>query len=257
MDPTRSPSSLSASERAALRNDGYVVRRGLVPAALVTSARHAINASLGSNGIPPEQLPVFRARTFTPELVTAPELMALFAGPVAALAEAALGPGNVRPPREAQIALRFPTTGGGSPAVPHIDGISAPGNGVPPGTLFHFTALAAVFLSDVRGDDRGNFTVWPGSHHKVAAHFRAHGPQSMVDGFPALELGAPRAIEAEAGDALLAHYALAHGIAPNAGPDVRYAVFFRLFHRDHESFGTRVLTEPWAEWPGVVEPGTV
>ncbi|HEY0709969.1 MAG TPA: hypothetical protein VGG33_24360, partial [Polyangia bacterium] len=95
---------------------------------------------------------------------------------------------------------------------------------------------------------RGNFTGWPGSHHKVAAHFRAHGPESVVGGFPDLDLGPPRAIEAQAGDALLAHYALAHGIAPNTGPDVRYAVFFRLYHQSHEAFGTAPLTNLWTEW---------
>jgi hypothetical protein len=245
-------SPLSPAEKRALRDEGYVVRRGLVAREQVLSARRAINASLGSNGISPEQLPVFRARTFTPELVAAPELLGLFtASPLASFAEAALGVGNVRPPKEAQIALRFPTTGNASPAVPHIDGISAPGNGVPPGMLFHFTALAAVFLSDVTDPNRGNFTVWPGSHHRVAEHFRAHGPQSMVAGFPELDLGQAHAIQAAPGDALLAHYALAHGIAPNTGPDVRYAVFFRLYHRDHENFGTQPLTDLWAEWPGV------
>ena len=45
-------------------------------------------------------------------------------------------------------------------------------NGVAAGTIYHFTALAAVFLSDVDEPFAGNFTVWPGSHRALAALLR-------------------------------------------------------------------------------------
>jgi hypothetical protein len=244
--------ALDAAQRRALREDGYVLLPGAIPRALVEAALRAINHSLGSEGIARDQLPSFRARTFTPELRTAPAILDLFLrSPLAAAAEAALGAGKVQPPSEGQIALRFPTAEPGSPAVPHIDGISTPANGVPPGTLYHFTALGGVFLSDVTGPARGNLTVWPGSHAVLADHLRREGPAAVVDRYPDLPLPAPRAIEARAGDAILAHYQLAHGIAPNLGPHIRYAVFFRLFHLDHATLGTRPLLEPWLEWEGV------
>jgi hypothetical protein len=249
---------LDSAARQALRQDGFVVLRQLVPPAMIDEALRTINAQLGNEGIAKDQLPGFRARTFTPELCTHPAIMGLFsASPLAAMADAALGGGKVRPPTQAQIALRFPSfpdAGPGSPAVPHIDGIASPGNGVTPGTLQHFTALAGVFLSAVNAADRGNLTVWPGSHRRIEEHFRQHGPGAIVDRFPDLDLGPPRAICAQPGDALLAHYALAHGIAPNLGPDVRYAVFFRLAHIAHDSFGTRPLTDLWLEWEGLSEP---
>ena len=248
---------LSPAQRRALREEGFVLLPQAVPREMVDDARRTINAQLGSDGMARDQLAVFRARTFTPELCTHPAITDLFTrSPVAALAEAAIGRGKVRAPGEAQIALRFPSfpgTGPGSPAVPHIDGISSPGNGVPSGTLFHFTALAGVFLSTVDHPDRGNLTVWPGSHRLIESYLRTHGPTAIVDRFPDLDLGRPHAICAQPGDALLAHYALAHGIAPNLGPDVRYAVFFRLFHAAHESLGTRPLTDLWLEWDGVRE----
>jgi hypothetical protein len=242
--------ALDRQAAEALHTEGYVLLPGLVPRADCERALMRINTSLGSEGIARELLPTFRASTFTPELRGDPDLLGLFGQtPLAAMAEAALGPGNVRPPHEAQIALRFPGPGG--PAVPHIDGIPYPGNGVPPGTLAHFTALAAVFLSPVEGPDRGNLTVWPGSHHVVAAHIREHGAAHLSEGFPDLPLGPPRAILAQPGDALLAHYALAHGIAPNQGPHIRYAVFFRLRHMAHGEHGERSLSDLWLEWPGV------
>jgi hypothetical protein len=251
-------STLSPAQRRALREEGFVLLPQLVARDQVDDARRTINAHLGQEGMPKDQLPVFRARTFTPELCTHPAITGLFTrSPLGATAEAAIGIGKMRAPGEAQIALRFPSllgTGAGSPAVPHIDGISSPGNGVPPGTLFHFTALAAVFLSQVDQPDRGNLTVWPGSHRRIEAYLRTHGPTAIVDRFPDLDLGPSHAVRAQPGDALLAHYALAHGIAPNLGPDVRYAVFFRLFHSAHESFGARPLTDLWLEWDGLREP---
>jgi hypothetical protein len=241
---------LDSEQRRQLREDGYLLLPGLVPAALVEQALYTINHSLGSAGIDPAQLVGYRARTFTPELVQHPALTGLFSSsPLLGVAEAALGRGRVLPPREAQIALRFP--GAGGKAVPHIDGISSPGNGVPPGTLYHFTALGGVFLSDVTAADRGNLTVWPGSHRLVEQHLRTHGVAAIVDRFPDLPLGPPHPILARAGDALLAHYQLAHGIAPNHGPHIRYAVFYRLFHAQHEAFGTRPLTDQWLEWEGL------
>ena len=244
--------SLTDEQRRELREDGYLLLPGAVSRDRTEAALRAINHSLGSEGMAPEALPGYRARTYTPELTTAPAILDLYAQTaVAALAEAAIGVGMVKPPSEGQIALRFPTPTGAGPAVPHIDGISTPANGVPPGTLWHFTALAGVFLSDVDEADRGNFTVWPGSHEVMADHLRMHGVNAVVDHFPPLPLGQPRAICARAGDALLAHYLLAHGVSPNQGPHVRYAAFFRLFHRQHADFGTRPLVEPWLEWSGV------
>jgi ectoine hydroxylase-related dioxygenase (phytanoyl-CoA dioxygenase family) len=160
--------------------------------------------------------------------------------------------GPVRPPAEAQIALRFPTAQPPRAPVPHIDGMSYGANGVAPGTLFHFTALLGVFLSDVSGPQAGNFLVWPGSHQVLEAHFRQHGVALLAGGaFPSLGTLAPRPLTARAGDVVLAHYALAHGVAPNLGPHVRYAVFFRLFHQDHERAGTRPLEDLWLEWEGM------
>jgi hypothetical protein len=244
-----STAAVSPDQRRALREEGYALFPGAVATDLREAALRAINGSIGNEGLPRDRLPGFRARTFTPELVASPAIVDLYArSPLSALAQSVIGQGRVKAPGEGQIALRFPTPGPASPAVPHIDGIFTPGNGVPPGTLNHFTALAGVFLSDVAEVDRGNLTVWPGSHLLLADHLRSHGVGAVVDRYPDLPLPAPRPILARAGDAILAHYQLAHGIAANLGPHIRYAVFFRLFHLEHARYGTRPLVEPWLEW---------
>jgi Phytanoyl-CoA dioxygenase (PhyH) len=249
---------LTETQTRALFDEGYLVVPGLVSRARVDAALQAINHSLGEQGIPKDDLWTLRAQTFCPELVSAPPILDLYREtPLRDLAEAALGAGKVRVPTTGQIALRFPQ------AVdvprephPHIDGMPGPLNGVAPDTIFHFTALGAVFLSDVEVPFHGNFTVWPGTHRTLAAYFAQHGSQGLLTGFPPIERPPARQLCVRAGDGLLAHYQLAHGAAANVGPHVRYAVFFRLFHQAHDARSTATMTDIWREWEGLRGLGT-
>jgi hypothetical protein len=251
--------TLTPAQARALVDEGYLVVPGLVARDRVDAALHAINHSLGEQGVAKDALWTMRAQTFCPELVSAPPILDLYAATgLRALAEAAIGAGragSVRAPATGQIALRFPQAlaAGAAPRDPHphIDGMPGPLNGVTPSTIFHFTALGGVFLNDVDEPFRGNFTVWPGTHLTLARHFAAHGTDSLLTGFPPVALPAPRQLRARAGDVLLAHYQLAHGVAANLGPHVRYAVFFRLFHDAHDGASTATMTDPWREWEGV------
>jgi hypothetical protein len=247
---------LGEAYKRALAEDGYLIVPGLVPRARIDAALKAINGSLGEQGIAKDQIWTLRAQTFCPELVCARQILDLYAAtPVSALAEAALGAGNVLPPGTGQIALCFPQAiAEPRQPHPHIDGMPGPLNGVEPGTLHTFTALTAVFLSDVPGTSQGNFTVWPGTHRVLEAHFRANGTAELLHGFPRIPMPVPRQLIVQAGDVLLAHHALAHGAAVNVGPHVRYAVFFRLSHRSHDPRSTTTLTDIWRQWEGLFPP---
>jgi hypothetical protein len=246
---------LALAQERALVDEGYLLVPGLVTRERVEAALRVINRSLGEEGIAKDALWTMRAQTFCPELVSAPPILDLYQGGVAALAESAIGAGKVRAPATGQIALRFPQDlAPGQPPrdpYPHIDGMPGPLNGVTPNTIFHFTALAAVFLSDVEASFHGNFTVWPGTHAALAQHFVAHGTDGLLTGFPPIALPPARQLRARAGDALLAHYQLAHGAAANLGPRVRYAVFFRLFHQAHDPSSNATMLDPWREWEGL------
>jgi ectoine hydroxylase-related dioxygenase (phytanoyl-CoA dioxygenase family) len=125
-------------------------------------------------------------------------------------------------------------------------------NGVPKGTLSSFTALGGIFLTDVVREDAGNFTVWPGSHRKMEAYFRENGVEELLNGsMPKLDYGEPVQILANAGDAVLAHYQLLHGVAGNVSPWPRFAVFFRVRHPMHNEHRLECLTDLWREWPGL------
>jgi hypothetical protein len=244
---------LDAAQRQALLDDGYVILPGAVPRERVDRALKSINHSLGEQGIDKSQIWTLRAQSFCPELVATDAILDLYRGTaIEALAESAIGTGLLPRPATGQIALRFPQElAEPKDPHPHIDGMPGPLNGVTAGTLYHFTALAGVFLSDVTEPFQGNFTVWPGTHRALAEHFAAHGTDELLQGFPRIAMPPPRQLTARAGDAILAHHQLAHGAAPNVGPHVRYAVFFRLAHRDHDPTSTATMLDLWREWTGL------
>ena len=90
--------SLRPEQKQQLREEGYVLLPGAVPRELVETALGAINHSLGSEGMAKDALPGFRARTFTPELVTAPAILDLY-GKSELVAAAGEAIGSVKPPR--------------------------------------------------------------------------------------------------------------------------------------------------------------
>jgi hypothetical protein len=253
---------LDEQQRRAFYRDGYLHLPGVVPHAQVERALAAIDASV-ERGLEPARMDEFYARSFCPELRSSPEILELFeATPARALANLLVAPGGVRSPRLAQIALRFPsapvatrTLGAGAPDPtlalrPHVDGSYSPSNGVQAGQVAHFTMLAMVALSDVDTDFAGNFTVWPGSHHRYEQYFKDHDVRDMVRGTPRLEgLPAPHQTRVKAGDLVLAHYQLGHTGAPNLSVFVRYAVFFRLYHQDHDADAIDILADIWREYP--------
>ncbi|MGW0228846.1 phytanoyl-CoA dioxygenase family protein [Actinopolymorpha singaporensis] len=243
---------LTTAHKQALYGDGFVRLPGIVPSGLVNAALRAINGSLGSEGIHPDELVTFRSRSYCPELQTSQAITDLLhRSPLWEVAESAIGEGAIAPVNAGQIALRFPTPGTPHDPHAHIDGMYSPHNGVPKGTIANFTALVGVFLSDVPTSYAGNFTVWPGSHRQYEGYFREHGPDSLLNGMPDVKVAEPEQVTARAGDAVLAHYQLGHGIAGNASPHIRYAIFFRLSHVDHQSVRWECMTDIWREWAGM------
>src|ERR1700694_2658982 len=167
------------------------------------------------------------------------------------VAESAIGPDQVSPLTGGQIALRFPGTEPLRPPHPHIDGMYTPTNGVPKGTISNFTALVGVVLSEIPHADMGNLIVWPGSHLLYEQYFRERGPQALLEGMPEVPLSESVQLTGEPGDAVLCHYQLGHGITGNSSPNIRYAIYFRLKHVDHDAIHWECMTDIWREWEGM------
>ncbi len=243
---------LNEEQKQAFYRDGFVKLPGAVSLDLVDAARRAINASLGDRGIDPAQLTTFRSRSYCPDLQGEKVITDLLhASSVWGAAESAIGTGQVRPVGGGQIALRFPSMEPPREPGPHIDGMYTPTNGVPKGTIANFTALVGVVLSEIPHDYMGNLAVWPGTHHLYEQYFREQGPQALLEGMPKVALPSSQQITGVPGDAVLCHYQLAHGIAGNSSPHIRYAVYFRLKHVDHAAIHWECMTDIWREWSGM------
>ena len=196
-----------------------------------------------------------RAQTFCREMTGQSVITDLLnATPAWSLAQSAIEPGKLRPGKSSQVALRFPSLADPPPEPrPHVDGMHTPTNGVKQGVIANFTMLAGVLLSDLSAPFCGNFTVWPGSHRLFETYWLEHGPQTLLEGMPQVEMPEPLQITGRAGDLVLAHWATAHGAAPNVSPHVRYAVFFRLKHEDHDAHHWETMTDIWLDWPALRE----
>lgn len=245
---------LTRQQKREISEKGYVRVPGVVPPLMANAALRSINHSVGQ-GMDRADITKFRAQSYCPELQGDPVITdLLYKTPAWGLAESVVGAGNLSPCRGGQIALRFPRVEEPPTRIGcHLDGMYSPTNGVQEGTIANFTLLLGVMLSDVSGPYAGNFTAWPGTHRLYENYFREHGPQSLLQGMPPLELPAPEQIVGRAGDIVLCHYQIAHGVAPNVSPHVRYMIFFRLHHVEHEALKWECMTDIWREWDGMRE----
>ncbi len=233
--------------------DGYLHVEGVLPRPAIEAALRAVNAWIGG-GMDPLEMETYASQSYCPELRSAPVFVDLLERtPALELVESVLGADSVVRGHRAQIALRFPLPAGSPrrPPEPHLDGVATSTNGVAAGRVHNFSALLALYLEDVTTEWAGNFTVWPGSHLAHARWFAAHGPSALLRGMPAIDPGPPRQLLARAGDVFLCHYLLGHAAAENHSPRVRYAVFFRLQHRDHATLGDTPMIDPWRGWDGL------
>ena len=245
---------LTGEQKRRFVRDGFLHVPGVVPPRLVTRARRAINHSLGA-GIHPDERVRLDNQTFSPELTGDPRVLRLATTPaVWSHVRALLGDRRAVRPRFCQIALRFPLPEGAPRAIAggHIDGYHTPTNGVPDdGVVRNFTLLLGVMLSDVTAPFGGNFTVWPGTHRRLARHFRAHGVNSLAGGGipPGTRLPEPVPLTGRAGDIVLAHYQVVHAASPNLSGDIRYMCFFRLSVRGLENHRVESMLDIWRDWP--------
>jgi hypothetical protein len=234
--------------RTHLRTHGYAHFPRLVPQALVDDALAAMERDMREN-YDPERLPEYDHRSFCPGLLGTPPVMNLLeASPARDRLDEALGVDNVEWDK-GQIAIRrahnWP-----EPAAPdpHIDGFAAGLNGLEAGRIYSLTAVLGVFLTPVRREFAGNYTVWPGSHYTYERYFRERGERAMREPMPVLEFGEPVQLLCEPGDAVLVHYQLAHTAAVNTSGDDRIAVYFRIWLKGLEERRWHHLTNIWDGW---------
>jgi hypothetical protein len=242
---------LDPEQKETLKREGFVKLPGAVPADLIERALTVINHGVGE-GMDPEKMPIYRAQSYVPHLQVHPAVTdLLFASPLLSLTQSVFGEDGLETVTKGQVTIRFPEVEFRKQHRGHIDGFPTATNGVPPNTIRSFSALLGVFLTPVRRPDAGNFTVWPKSHHTLNAYFRDQHVNALINGMPDLEHGAPYPVQGEPGDAVLAHYMLAHSAGVNFSPYPRVMVFYRLKNRQHKSWPDPGFVNLWDDWPGL------
>lgn len=240
-----------------LYDEGYAHFRGLVSPRLIAAARRAIDEDLARNYDPARQAE-YENQSFCPGLRQAPEISSLFdKSGLRRVCNRSLGRRRYYH-GDGQIAIRKAHNAPENfPPVAHIDGIPTEHNGLPPGEIGSFTALAGVFLTEAASDFAGNFTVWPGSHRLVEDYFRRRGPEALspealAEGMPQLPLGEPVQLQCSPGDVVLCHYELAHTAAVNTSANDRYAIFFRIWLHEMDGITREErwqrLSNLWQGW---------
>lgn len=235
------------------RRYGYVHFKQLLSTELVDSARKEILNDIAKH-FDPARLLEYNNRSWCPELRGAAEIKRLFQNrAVQTVTDEALG--RKRYGHDAgQIAIRKAHSAD-QPFAPvaHIDGIPTPHNGLAGSEIQNFTALLGVFLTEVKREFSGNFTVWPGSHLVLEQYFQEQGQAVITRGMPAVPIGNPVQLLCQPGDVVLCHYQLAHTAAANTSNEDRIAVFFRLCFNDiarpkHRQQRWHNLIHIWHAW---------
>jgi hypothetical protein len=231
-----------------LRTQGFAQFPRLTPEPLIRAARDAIELNLSSNYDPNRQTE-YDNQSYCPELKGASPIMnLLLQSPVHNILDELFEIANIDWDK-GQIAIRrahnYPEP---VPPTPHLDGFSTGVNGLTEGKIYNHTVLVGVFLTPVRSEFAGNFTVWPGSHYVYENYFRERGPRAMSEPKPTLEIGPPVQLTCAVGDVVLAHYELGHSAAVNTAAEDRIAVYFRVWLRSVESDRWHYLTNIWDGW---------
>ena len=236
--------------------DGYAFFPKLIDPSTLLAARTLIDHDLAANYDAKRQVE-YDNRSACPDLLGHPSLLDLYRDRSLQELLATLVDLDQVSVDDGQIAIRQAhNTEVSHVPVPHIDGIPTATNGMAGDELTPFTLLIGIFLTDVTSEFAGNFTVWPGSHLALEQYFNERGHRAKREGMPQVPLGPPTQLLCSAGDAVVCHYSLAHAAAVNTSDFDRYAVFFRVTHRellgskessDHDS-AWKHLTSIWTGW---------
>ena len=137
----------------------------------------------------------------------------------------------------------------------HIDGMGK-------GKHSPFSLLVGITLSEVAGPNRGNLCVFPASHQVLLPIIKEEvrqGTQPLGNPATKPEFHNGVQVVASPGDAVFVHQKTAHRGGPNASDTIRYQVYFRLSHKDHEAnlASGSLLEDLWVEFDGLRKERTV
>lgn len=243
--------ALSSEDISHFLEEGFIVKRGVVPTAQLEAASRLV-LDWYSLGMDPELTSAYTDRTFAPELMDHPDLLALYwNSDVHAMVAELIG--DVAPVSRLQIQIRVPEsdTEHRQPVkAMHVDGVSCPH--LDADELRTFSLLVGLPLTPISDIASGALRFVPGGHLRMADWFRTEWRLGITDQVPPeIDAESGSAFLAQPGDVLLLHHLVPHAVGSNLGERPRVIVYFRTSHVLHSQRRIEALQDPWLDFAGV------
>ena len=250
---------LAEEEKAFFRNNGYLVKKGVLPKDLMARAVDGLWHGIDADRNDPKSW--IDAEPKKPES-SDPSLHReiVYGHGLFDMAEEMTGKGRLTEWAEPGPLLRYPTGNGQwpSPAGGHVDGY-----GQKDLTVAGFTIAITVYLNHIHPRS-GGFCVWPGTHKKMADYFKSHSllsvnrqfldpkePPNQVHMSTVIDLPEPVEITGPPGMVIFWHGLMVHSASKNCGEDIRMGLFTRLKWKNWNELQFETPENMWAYWKGM------
>jgi len=255
---------LTTEDKEIFREEGYIVKQGLVAPELMEIARNVIWNNLDVDRDDPSTW-IAAGKEGSQGMGGLPEFHALiYDTPLFDVAEELAGKGRLAPLHGpiTSANLRFPQEGEWEgPKGVHLDG-----NGVGGGIVNNWTVGISLYLNDVIPQGGGT-CVWPETHKVMAEYFKTHSRLSLSRSFYALPIHAGefrhvraisnlddeayKEISGPAGTVMFWHSHLLHSASMNCSRDIRMAIITRFRWTNWEDLKFEDPDDMWEYWEGV------
>lgn len=168
------------------------------------------------------------------------------------MAEELTGPDKLGEPSNPLCKMQYPTGHDQwEPPHGHLDGYTDPDRS----EAWTFSIGVTMNIADV-APRSGGFTVWKGSHEKVAEYLRSH---SLLSGYginkeqnPNIESTCePYEHAASAGSVVFWHHYMLHSASMNCGTDIRMAFVTRFRFKNLNDIMFDLPYNLWDQWDGL------
>ena len=248
-------SHLTFEDKDFFKENGYLIKRGVLSDAQVQAARDALWDGIEADRNQPETWVQAGPRGPCPG--SHPAIRATVQeSPVFSMMEEMVGVGQLNGGGPGPH-LVFPSgddewTGAKHG---HLDGYYTPTNGVPEGTVGYMTINVTIYVEHI--EHRGGcFTVFPGTHRMAYEYFKTHSLLSVEGGssnqiWSDEEMPAALEFEGAPGDVCFWHGQMVHTGSKNVNQNIRMALIGRFSRKNSNDIRFETPDDMWADWEGL------
>ena len=248
-------SHLTFEDKDVFKENGYLIKRGVLSDAQVQAARDALWDGIEADRNKTETWVQAGPRVPCPG--SHPAIRATVQeSPVFSMMEEMVGVGQLNGGGPGPH-LVFPSGGDEWTGAKHghLDGYYTPTNGVPEGTVGYMTINVTIYVEHI--EHRGGcFTVFPGTHRMAYEYFKTHSLLSVEGGssnqiWSDEEMPAALEFEGAPGDACFWHGQMVHTGSKNVNQNIRMALIGRFSRKNSNDIRFETPDDMWADWEGL------